>query len=541
MASVWGRFVSAVQAGIAAFNERAIIPNEADMLSHRQFRYLLWEAFYNNNAYRTINNWSHVFKQNQELYKHIRGIYNPVYRAVELNTSKIAGGSIDWDDLQKGALQVTQADDTLLAALIQVLRWSNWGVNKSLYVRQAAMKGDVGLWVVDDRQRQKVRLEVLQPYKIKAATRDDAGNVKSATLEYGREWHNPDTNKTEIAVFRMEADKERFATFKDDEPFGWFTDQSGNGVAEWENEYGFVPLLIAKFKDIGQGWGVNVCHAALPKINELNDAASILNDNVRKTLNAPWYFPNSKASDVTVSGNLADGTAGSSDPSARRDKVSTLHGPADSTPTALVMPIPISEAVQNIAEIMQDIERDIPELALQRVRESAGNTSAIAVRNMFSDATGRLDEAAGNLDDALIRGLQMCVSIGGLRNYNDMQSFSPDSFDRGDLEFYIKERAFFEDSLTAHDKIVTLQALPADQPETARLILEEMEYQPDQIERVVNGLSSSNQQQQTPFADNNPFDDDAVSELGNIFGEIEGGQVNGNAIDGTTPALPAAG
>lgn len=477
-----------------AFNERSLVPTERhnwDLYHARLFRYALSEAFYNNTAYREIETFSRVMRKQYALYKHVRGIYNPVYRQNELIKAKLAGGPMDWERLAKGALIVQQAESPLTEALIQVLKWSNWGTNKSLFVHQAALLGDVGLKIVDDQRRSKVRMEVLHPGKIKEADFDEVGNVKRVVIEYLRQWRDPDTGKIDEYVYTEIDDKNEFVTLKDGEEFDW-AENGFNG--RWPNDYGFVPLVIGKFKDLGQTWAANAFHAELTKINEVNDAASILNDAIRRNSNTPMLLAGIKPPSSTpkVPGTLANATA-TVDATAQRDNQAYIYADKEAKAYPLIIPVDIAAAGKNLQDMLMELERDMPELALHRLRESGGDQSGIAIRNAYSDATGRLTEAAGNLDDAVIRGLQMCVSIGGLRNYQNFQGFSLDSYQSGALDFYIKAREFFEDGFTPQDKIQNLRNLP-DQPEQARLILEEMDYPQDRIDRLVNELLVKQQQ-----------------------------------------------
>lgn len=485
--------MKAAYAAYTTFTEEALIPDERwgwGDYPNRAMRYRLYEGLYHNVAYRQIETYSAVMKHDYDLYKHIRGIYNPVYRLVELIVAKTMGGALDWDGLETGALILTRADPALTEAILQVMQWSNWQTRKSLFARQMTTLGDGFLWIDDDPMRGKVRIEPLHAAKLKAATFDGVGNIKAACIEYEREWM-PDGGELKNGTYRMDVDKERFATFKDDEPFSW----TDTGLAEWPNEYGFVPLAHGPFKDEGLMWGANCFHTALSKIHEINDAASILNDNIRKANNITWYLAGTQAGQtLKFSGNLADGTT-VSDPSAQRDKVNTLHGPAGSQPHAMHFPLDIANTGLNIQNLLMELERDMPELTMQRIRDGNSGLSGVAIRNMYGDAVGRLDEAAGNLDDVLIRALQMAVAMGGYRGYDGFGPFNLESYDRGDLDFNIKERQHFEDKLTPQERLQAMQALP-ENAELARYILEsELEMPADVVDAIINAEAETQERQ----------------------------------------------
>lgn len=482
-----------------AFNERSLIPSERfewDDYRARLFRYALSEAFYNNTAYREVETFALTMKRQYALSKQIRGIYNPVYRQNELIKSKVYGGAMDWEKLERGALAIIGADDALIEALIQILKWSNFGVNKGLYAHQCALLGDVALKVVDDQQRGKVRLEVLHPGKIKEAVFDDVGNVKRVVIEYRREWVDPNTQKSKDVLYTEIIDENRFQYFKDEEPFGWYKDAADNPLPEYDNEYGFVPLVVGEYKDLGRQWGANAFHATIAKIHEVNDVASLLSDGIRKNVDPPWLFSgvNAPTSTPKLPGSLSDGTA-TMDATAQRDKQKFIYADKEARAQPLVMPIDVPGAIEHINGLLMELERDMPELAMHRLRESGGDKAGIAIRNMYSDATGRLNEAASNLDDALIRGLQMSVSIAGYRGYEAFGGFTLDSYERGDLDFYIKERSFFEDGFSPQERVSNLKSLP-DKPEAARAVLEEMEYPADKIDALVAEVALSAQEKQ---------------------------------------------
>lgn len=58
---------------------------------------------------------------------------------------------------------------------------------KGLYVRNGAKLGDSVLKVVDDRGRDKVRIEVLDPRRLADVTLDEMMNIKSCVIEYERQ------------------------------------------------------------------------------------------------------------------------------------------------------------------------------------------------------------------------------------------------------------------------------------------------------------------------------------------------------------------
>jgi hypothetical protein len=481
--------VAAGRAAITAFNEKATVPREEQGWSEyeaRLFRYYHADSYYSNTVYSALVNYSARHKEAKKLYKFTRPVYNPVTRLCDLYPGKIYGGSIDMELLRKGAIPIAQADDPLREAIRQLIIWSDLGTQKSIYVRNGAKFGDSVIKVVDDRERQKVRLEMLSPEIIRQAEFDSVGNVKSVTIEYVRYDEQPiasgnvSIQQRKAHVYRETIDADWFRTYRDGEPYAYYTDANGTPVSEWPNEYGFVPLIIVQHKDIGLDWGANAFHASVGKIDELNDAASLLNDQVRKAVNLVWYFAGvTKRDELNINSN-------------ERDGVPVVYGPASSQPFPMVAQLDIAAAGENLQAMLAELERDMPELALHHIREG-GNLTAPGVEAAYSDAIDKIVEARGNYDDGLVRAMQMGVSIGGHNGYNGFLPFSLDSYQRGDLTFTIADRPIVKDELSKKERIDLLKQSNAPD----RAIWKELDIPDDTIDEWERDI----QQQQGAIED----------------------------------------
>lgn len=537
MAEWLGRFMNALSVGIAAYNEKNTVPvREWGWTDYRVrlARYWLYNSYNNNTAYSSIENHAAQLKFQNRLYKKIRGIYNPVARQNQILTSYIYGGAIDFEHMTGGAIPIVGGDDRLHDALRTGMQDSRWGENKSLYARWAALLGDVALKVVDDRERQIARLEVLHPGKIREAEFDDVGNVKAVIIEYERE-EQPDimaaqpgrfglsflSNINKSYTYTEKITKESFSTFKNGEPFAFYPDASGKLVSEWDNEYGFVPVVIANYSPSGiGGWGVNSFYNVLHKIDEINDQASLLNDQIRNTI-----VPLLKAMQIKKSGDIEFD-------SDERDQLKMIYLPNEGMDIEpIVTDINIHDAADNIASMLMEIERDLSVLSLQRIREH-GQLTAPGVKMGYSDAIGTVIEARGNLDPAFVRGFQMLIKIAGEQGYEGYQGYNLNSEVRGDIEFSVGERPVIGDSISKAEKIQTLQSL-GDQPiAIQKLILKELDYSDEAIEEVIVEQEEANAAKER----------NAVRALmQGIFTDDETDDDEADVVDGTTPPaqLPA--
>lgn len=533
MANFWGKLMSAVRAGVAVYNQKQLSPREEwgwDSYAARLARYWLYQSYADNTVYSSIEAFAATLKNTNRLYRNIRGVYNPVARQNRLIVSNVYKGSIDMEHLSGGALPVVAGNPALIEPLIQIIKWSSLTQQLSLYVHLAALLGDVGLWLVDDRQRQRIRVEVLHPGKIKAVELDEVGNVKAAVIEYEREEeedvrgirasrfslsgvpHSPRKSYT----FTLKVDQQWFETFRDGEPFAYYLDADGQPIKRWANEYGFVPLKLAHYDSRDLRWGVNAFYNALRKIDEINDQASLLNDSIRNTV-VPLLKARGVASQeqMTVATDEKTGL-----------KVLYLSSP-DSDIEALAAQINIADASTNIGNMLLELERDMPELALQRIREG-GNLTAPGVRTGYSDAIGNIENARKNLDTPLMGALLMGITMAAVSGYDGFGAFDGESFDRGDMEAYIRDRAVISDTLSLQEKLTNLGAVADKPPAIQRLMLKEIGYSDAEIEEVI-ASAELQQQQQTR---------DAVRALTDqVFGTDQTDQGDG-VNDGQTATEP---
>lgn len=456
--------------GYGAWKKDALVPMDNtdawDDYENRLYRYHYYWHYYNNTVYKDIAKFSGLFKTEEKLYSDIRGIYNPVARLAQAYVSMVYGGNLDYEDLTEGAMPISKATPQLRAAISQIWRWSNWGNKKSLYVRRGTVLGDTFIKVVDDTTRRKVYMEVLHPAKVKEIELDNVDNVKSYVIEYAEKvWEGT----KEVTYTRTEVgDGTLFSTYRNGHSYAYGVKPDGTAVDHWENEYGFIPLVMTKHEDLGQVWGANAFHTELSKIDEINDAASMLNDQIRKTINAMWYLAGVKKGDKTLEVDI------------QRGKIPFIYGPKDSQPFAMVASIDLGAAASNIKDMIAESEKSMPELALYVLRTSGGAT-APGVRTVFSDAIGRIREARANYDAGIVRAHMMCVSIGGYQEYDGFESFSEDSYRKGDLEHQITDRAVLEDTIGLQEELNLLK----DSGAPLWLILNKLKYPRDVIDKVV--------------------------------------------------------
>lgn len=436
-------------AGIRAFREPYLITDPADEhefsdVSARRLRYAMFWAFYENTSYRHIHSWARKYKADFGLYRYIRNIYNPAYRLGEFWKIFLMGGALDpaaGDGKEKpSALPIVTENEALRGAIGKVWRWSNWQLQKDILTLYGPVLGDVALKVVDDAERRKVYLEVVHPITLSALDLDAFGNVKGYTIEELRDDPRPNRSGRTV-VYSEVADRPdsrnvRYRTYLDGKPYKW------DGISEeWEAPYGFVPMVTIQHINVGFAWGWSELHAARPKIQEVDDLASKQHDQIRKLIDAPWLFvgvDKPKKEPMTAETGAERGR-----PSPGREEIPALYGPIGADAKPLVAPLDIAATSEEIQAVLEELERDYPELQMD-IWTVSGDVSGRALRTARQRAEAKVNQRRGNYDDGVVRAQQMAVAIGGMRGYApEFAPFGLDSYITGSLDHAIGERPVF--------------------------------------------------------------------------------------------------
>jgi hypothetical protein len=466
-------------------------------------RYDIFDGYYHNIAYHTFVSYSQGLKVQEKLYKHVRGVYNPVNRLVESYVSKVYGGLLDLENAETGAIPIQTNNPALITPLTTLWEDSQWGQKKSLYVRNGAKLGDSFIKIVDDFKRDQVRMEILNPAKVKHILVDDAGVIQEAIIEYWIDFEDPNTHTKKRTLYTEIITLDKFTVLLDGKCIPFIENARGELVCEWENEYGFIPLQHVLHTDMDMKYGAPAFHGTMHKINELNDLASILNDGMRKQVQLPLVFKNAKIGDLDF-GSDESNNARQTDDKPRKDTQTALNiSGQDADVVALAPTIDIVAGIQNIQEIEGELEKDLPELSLHRLRNS-GNVTAPGVRSVFDDAITKYQEARGNYDTGLIEAQKMAIAIGGFRGYEGYEGFSLVSLETRDLDHQVAIRPVISDTLGLNEQLtVSLQGLAQNAPRDFYI---KAGWSDEQADAFV----ASGQAQRDSFMITNPFQ--AVSE-----------------------------
>lgn len=421
-------------------------PTDFNDYDARKLRYLMYWAFFENTAYRNIHAWSQAFRRNYALYKWTRGVYNPTYRLAEFWKAHIWGGLIDPaagdGEIIPSALPIETVETNtqsraLRMALAKVWRDSSWQINKDICTQFGALLGDVAIAVRDDPAKKRVWLQVVPPWMLKTIEVDVQGNVKSYELEEERV-DPEDENKrvTYLETAGRNGQNVVYRTYRDGDLYAW------NGQSQWSEPYGFVPFVIIQHNNVGMEWGWSEIHAAHGKIQELDDIASTLNDQVRKAVNAPFLLTGMAKKEDQIA--MPTGTVTAARPEPEREESRFLYSSnTDAKAHSLMFPLDLEGVLLNIDHMLAEIERDYPELQMDIWGVQGTPPSARAMRQARQRIEIKISQRRPCYDDALVRAHKMAISIGGFGRYPGYEEFGLDSYERGVLDHTIGKRVIF--------------------------------------------------------------------------------------------------
>lgn len=418
--------------------------------------YRVLRAYYFNSAlYDTI---ADILRRQGVWKESMKGLRNPTYRVVEFHAGHL------WPGTLPIALPIMAKRDRIVAPIHQIWQDSNWGANKQVAARQQALFGDLFLKVSQSTDRKRVFFQTIEPEHVTDFDADERGFLTYVRFDVPDLRRNADGSSERY--LHTEEWSKKTGMFKVWESQTLVTSSLMTATEELGEPtrqatidsmgIDFIPVVHAKFADIGELRGMGAIVPAIDKIDEANRQATRL---------AALLFRHNKVTHA-LEANSMDAT-GRPLPPPRINDTQDVNASDPSTITVgddefymlpgmsklvqLVPNINYEAALHVLQDHMLELEQDLPELVMYRISES-GNLSGRAVRLMLAPAIARLEEARGNAESALIRADQMALTMGSAAGLWDVGSF-----EEGDFEHRFEER-----DVLPNDELERAQAQQAD-------------------------------------------------------------------------------
>lgn len=448
----------------AGWNDFSMLPDapEWDSYEGRQLRYYYAERLYQNTFYDDINAYL-TRVQSDGLYKHTRGIYNPVERLVDGYAAFVYGGGINTDTFINGALPIAFDKPSLLEPTRLLVRRSNLRENLTLYPRFAGRFGDGFIKVVEHENQ--VIIEFVDPRKVHEVQLNPLNRIDFIRFVYVERDEN---DKEYLRV--EEVDEYQIRIYRQYDGQTYDEDRATLYEA-WDNPYGFVPVTMGKFKDVGRRYGRNAFHAQIAKIHAINDTASIINDSIRNAMNP-----------LVHAEGVSKGTFTTNKDESSRDMVRVLYTAQGAKINILASPIDIIGATESLKQMLNELASDQPILALHQLREMSAVT-APGIIAAYRDAIMLILDVQSSLDSPLERAMVMALAIMGYRG--QAGGLGLDFYTNYDYSLRIKPRPVITDELSAYEEVQILSQVDPTNP-ALPLILERLDYSATAIEDAQN-------------------------------------------------------
>lgn len=395
------------------------------------------EAYYmNNGLYDSIQAY---LGDNDIWTPGMQALYNPAHRAVEFHVAHL------WPGPLGKAFRVVTENPELPAVIKKVWAWSNWATKKQTAARWYALFGTMFIKVAVNKNSQQVRQQVIKPRYVTEFECDssdfityiriDTKKVKLDNLEkpvtYTRTevWNKKD-NSYQVFEHR----------FSRNTPIS----QLGNPIEKQAiSDFGidFIPIVHAKFKDVGELRGLGVFVHTLDKIDEANRIATRLHEIAFRFNRA---YIGLSANDKDPQGRplpaprLLDknGSEISSSEDLARDE-SIMQLPGMVKLDMMVPNINFEGHLKELTDQMSEIKQDLPELRYYDVEQPSGIATE-TMRMMLAGAIDRVIDARANAHAALVRANQMALTLGATWNFDGFSKVG--TYEQGSFEHSFAEQ-----------------------------------------------------------------------------------------------------
>jgi hypothetical protein len=480
-----GSAFQGAQAGNRALQMQLASGARAEIRPAERYAMLRW--YYQNNAlYDRLNA---AFFQQGRVAPAAKGLRNPAYRIVEFYPATLWPGDLpDALPLQFPAAMPAKRQEALTSAIHQVWAWSNWAPAKQTFARWLPMLGDVFLKVVQPAGTGRVYFELIDPAYVTDFDADARGYLTYCRIDIPREERAGQTltRYTHVEVWDKAAQTYQRWQLPEHPSAGITAEVMGPADETIPfSQFGidFIPIVHAKFMDVGELRGVGAFLLQLDKIDNLNMEATRLAQLL--------YRHNRKTLVVSANDKDAAGRPGAAPvlpdvEVTEDDEVWTLPGLAKVD--SLIPAINFEAHRLWIADDIRDLQGDCPELAYWHFTEEGvgRDLSGRAIKYMLGPAINRLLEVRGRAEDALARADAMALTLGQAAGLPGFQGLG--SYDAGDFEhtFQAREVVPLSDAEEATTSLQQWQTavLQASLGVSHQQILRERNYTEDQIKQM---------------------------------------------------------
>jgi hypothetical protein len=453
----------------------------AEQRPHRELQAALWALYEQSGVYDDA---SLALAAQGTTAEPLRALRQSAHRSVEFFVSTI------WPGVLPDALPIETENEAIIPAIEQVWQWSNWSSQKQVLIRKAASMGEVFVKVATRPDNSRVFFQLIDPRHVLDFDTDERGFLTWIRIDVPLAQRTGDKVKlltrTEVwdrrvlagvaadGVLEMGGTLRMWEHDKGDEPD---LDRLGPPIERRPlSDFGidFIPIVQCQWQDRGEQHGAGAYVHAVEKLLEADRIVCRLHQQLYRANTETWVLEAAGRVDSLgreIPPPQVDGLSGSSTRDDGRVQVGDsrlVRVPSGWTMQPKIAPINYADALAVANAHMQEIRRDLPELAYFDATELGANASGRARRIHLAPAIDRALEARANCEEALIRLDQMALTIGqnaGLPLFANLGTFEAGAF--------------------AH-RFATRDVLPSDRLEEAQADLAEAQALVQQMALLVS-------------------------------------------------------
>jgi hypothetical protein len=340
-------------------------------------------------------------------------------------------------------------DDTdvrpeLVDAIQKVWRDSGLDTNKAVGIQMTANHGLSGLRIRALAGSDRVQIEFVPACDIDDFEEDDQGNVTAVLLKYRRpmpEYLGEESPRVIDVIERL--DRDAFSLKYDEQE-----QLKGDAL---KNPFGFCPFVVLRHrKSSVSRWGEWAYCGSEATIHTINWRFSRQDKAVDQNQFPKWFA--TAGGDKPTNFDMGETT------------VAYVKSHPDTPPPSLAPLVATlqHEAILKFTLTLRDMLRSRqPEITLNDIQLLSG-VSGESLAQVLKPTAKAVEDARPNYDHALIRALQMAVSIGGMMGFTGFESFAKTAeasraeYLAGALNFTFADRPALP--LSVYDKINQVNA-----------------------------------------------------------------------------------
>lgn len=484
--NLWGKLVSATQAGVSAALDTFQNPESAKQspsfaarMSQVAYRF----SWYMGTTFDPGQTFGKSLVEQYLLYTETRLVWNPVSPIVDFWAGIVYPGELT-DDMDSAIPLDEKTDPVLKKAIDQVWEWGNWATNKSVLERYVAGIGYDLVVVQDNVESGEVYPEIVWPAHVKSIDVNKKGDVKAYTLEYSVTEVDAQSGNEQVYIYREVVDKEMYRTYRGTTTASMVPyDISGvtKDRVEWPNPYkarkdgeGFVPAVWRRFRNTGGTFSPSCMGSAYGELAAINSLESHMDDQVHKSIDPTTVFWSGgglrrmlarKVKDAIMGKNTPDFTLSSitsnelAESARSRQAMRFFEGPQGGRIDIVSGTGNLEHSRLYLNDKKDAFKDKFPEFTMYPKLREMSQVTGPAAEILLGDTKGKVVEVRGDADRQTKKLAQMCVAIAGWR-YSEgkggwakrtaaqekFATYSLESYDQGKLEFKIAGRHFIPDA-----------------------------------------------------------------------------------------------